>query len=86
MRLSGHKKSTVYYTSRLHSKHSCGFQPFAIVHGVHGVGSSNLLAPTIRFKELQRKLYRNPALYIIRLYNIGAGFFLFEAPLLLIHR
>ena len=45
------------------------------MHGVHGVGSSNLLAPTIRFKELQRKLYGNPVLYIIRLYNIGAGFF-----------
>ena len=27
------------------------------MHGVHGVGSSNLLAPTIRFKDLRRKLY-----------------------------
>ena len=56
------------------------------MHGVHGVGSSNLPVPTIKFKQLQRKLYRNPVLYIIRLYNVGAGFFLFEAPLLLIHR
>jgi hypothetical protein len=44
---------------------------------VQGVGSSNLLAPTIRINHLRVALYRNAALYIIADDNIHAAFFNF---------